>query len=169
MRWEDVDLEDGLVRVTSSRGRTFRWAVMDRVAIERLQAWQACDTSTGRVFPVNSRTLQRDVVRLVACRRMLCVGPCNRLAEEGRLATPCPSVATRDRSGTGELAALTRVTLEDDEGEDFLSRPRWSWTRGGCVWRVCGNHSTRRAGRGDSPGALSLVQPPRQPQPSALG
>jgi integrase len=65
LRWEDVDLEDGLVKVTSSKGRTFRWAVLDRVAIERLQAWQGCDTSSGRVFPVNSRTLQRDVVRLV--------------------------------------------------------------------------------------------------------
>ena len=60
-----MDLEDGLVKVTSSKGRTFRWAVLDRVAIERLQAWQGCDISTGRVFPVNSRTLQRDVVRLV--------------------------------------------------------------------------------------------------------
>ena len=75
LRWEDVDLEDGLVKVTSSKARTFRWAVLDRVAIERLQAWQGCDTRTGRVFPVNSRTLQGSATWCAwsACRPMLCV------------------------------------------------------------------------------------------------
>ena len=55
LRWSDVDLESGLVRVTSSKARSFRLAALDGVAVERLWAWRlrgdvrgGCDT---RVFP----------------------------------------------------------------------------------------------------------------------
>jgi hypothetical protein len=57
--------------VTSSKARSFRLAAPDAVAVEQLAAWrvlenrEGCDTSTGRIFPVNPRTLQRDVTRLV--------------------------------------------------------------------------------------------------------
>lgn len=69
LRWSDVDLESGLVRVTSSKARSFRLAALDGVAVERLWAWRlradtrgGCDT---RVFPFIARTLQRDVTKLV--------------------------------------------------------------------------------------------------------
>jgi integrase len=72
LRWPDVDLERRLVRVSGSKARSFRLAALDGVAVERLRAWRALETvesttvenegydTTGRVFPVNSRTLQRD-------------------------------------------------------------------------------------------------------------
>ena len=100
LRWEDVDLEDGLVKVTSSKARTFRWAVLDRVAIERLQAWQGCDTNTGRVFPVNSRRSGTETwCAWLACRPMLCV--------EVMPSTGCARAARRPRSWSS-VAGRTR-------------------------------------------------------------
>ena len=116
LRWSDVDLESGLVRVTSSKARSFRLAALDGVAVERLWAWrlradvrEGCDT---RVFPFIVRTLQRDVTKLVgvpphALRR----GYGRPLVAAGRLAGLAPGDLRVENVGDGVAVHRNRQDL----------------------------------------------------------